>query len=94
MNSFPIEVFRHQPVNHQNNRRRDQDPERPPRSNRRRGQPVGITIAPHFRHRDLGHGGGRCQRGSADRGKPATGSNRRHCQTAAHVAQKGVGHGV
>ena len=84
----------HQPVDHQDHARRDQDAERAPGGDRGRGEAVGIAVAAHRRHGDLGHRRRGREAGSADRREPAAGDDGRHRQAAAPVAEKGVARAV
>ena len=75
-------------IDHQNDRRRDQDAQCPPRGQCRGGKPAGIAIAAQFGQRDLRHGRRCRQRAAADRAKARAGPHGRHRHTAATMAQK------
>ena len=83
--------FGEQAVDHQDDRRRNQDPQRSAGGDRGRGQLIGIAELAHFRHHHLGHGGGGGERRAADGGKAATGGNGGHGEATAEMAEKGVG---
>ena len=81
-------------VDDEDDARRDQDAEGAAGRDRSRGEAVGITEAPHRRHRHLGHGRRGRQARTADRAEPAARHDGRHRQAAAAVAEEGVRGGV
>ena len=81
----------HDAVDHHDHARRNEDAERAAGGDRAGGEAVGVAVAPHRRHRHLGHGRRRRHARAGHRGKAAAGGDRRHRQAAAAVAEERVG---
>ena len=80
-----------QPVDDEDHRRRDQDPEGAPGRDRSGGQAVVVAEPAHLRHRHLRHRRGGGERRSADGGESGARADRRHREAAPEVAEEGVG---
>jgi len=79
-----------QRIDHQDDARRNQNPERAAGGDGARRELVVIAVAAHFRQRHRRDGGDGGQRRAADRAEAGAGADRGDGQTAAQMADKGV----
>ena len=80
-----------QPVDREHGGRRDHDAERAAGGDHAGGEALRIAELAHLRIGHLGEGGGGGDRGAADGGEAAAGSDGRDAETAAQMAEKGIG---
>ena len=77
-------------VEHHDDAGRDENPDGSAGGDHPGRQLVAVSVAPHFRQRDLAHGGGGGERRSRNGAESAAGADGRHAQAAAASAPPGV----